>query len=62
MTYIVYSCSILSAEFLRVSINDAGDKDAAILSKAKARMASLGNGEDIEVSTNCMLVISHDAW
>ncbi|GJT44357.1 vacuolar protein sorting-associated protein 54, chloroplastic isoform X1 [Tanacetum coccineum] len=41
--------SILSAEFLRVSINDAGDKDATILSKAKARMASLGNGEDNEV-------------
>ncbi|KAJ0932541.1 putative vacuolar protein sorting-associated protein [Helianthus annuus] len=41
--------SILSAEFLRVSINDAGDKDAEILSKAKARIASPGNGEDNEV-------------
>ncbi|KAI3681289.1 hypothetical protein L6452_36079 [Arctium lappa] len=40
--------SILSAEFLRVSINDAGDKDAVILSNAKAMMASLGNGEDNE--------------
>ncbi|KAJ9565429.1 hypothetical protein OSB04_001395 [Centaurea solstitialis] len=38
--------SILSAEFLRVSINDAGDKDAAILSSAKASIASSGNGED----------------
>lgn len=41
--------SILSAEFLRVSINDAGDKDAVILSKAKAGIALLGNGEDNEV-------------
>ncbi|KAI3800624.1 hypothetical protein L1987_28717 [Smallanthus sonchifolius] len=41
--------SILSAEFLRVSINDAGDKDMIILSKAKARIASPGNGEDNEV-------------
>ncbi|MFS7931971.1 putative vacuolar protein sorting-associated protein [Helianthus anomalus] len=41
--------SILSAEFLRVSINDAGDKDAEILSKAKARISSPGNGEENEV-------------
>ncbi|MFS7889546.1 putative vacuolar protein sorting-associated protein [Helianthus anomalus] len=40
--------SILSAEFLRVSVNDAGDKDAVILSKAKARIASPGTEEDNE--------------
>ncbi|KAM0035280.1 hypothetical protein Hdeb2414_s0015g00444501 [Helianthus debilis subsp. tardiflorus] len=46
----VIPVSILSAKFLRVSINDAGDKDAEILSKAKARIASpVGNGEDNEV-------------
>ncbi|XP_021970883.1 vacuolar protein sorting-associated protein 54, chloroplastic isoform X2 [Helianthus annuus] len=38
--------SILSAEFLRVSVNDAGEKDAVILSKAKARIASPGTEED----------------
>nr|XP_043620581.1 vacuolar protein sorting-associated protein 54, chloroplastic [Erigeron canadensis] len=41
--------SILSAEFLRASINDVGDKDVTILSKAKARIALQGNGEDNEV-------------
>ncbi|XP_076949524.1 vacuolar protein sorting-associated protein 54, chloroplastic-like [Bidens hawaiensis] len=40
--------SILSAEFLRVSVNEAGDKDALILSKAKARMVSPGIEEDNE--------------
>ncbi|KAM0054859.1 putative vacuolar protein sorting-associated protein [Helianthus debilis subsp. tardiflorus] len=42
--------SILSAEFLRVSVNDAGEKDAVILSKAKARIASPGTEEDNEES------------
>ncbi|XP_076932351.1 vacuolar protein sorting-associated protein 54, chloroplastic-like [Bidens hawaiensis] len=40
--------SILSAEFLRVSVNEAGDKDVLILSKAKARIASPGIEEDNE--------------
>ncbi|XP_024963316.1 vacuolar protein sorting-associated protein 54, chloroplastic-like [Cynara cardunculus var. scolymus] len=40
--------SILSAEFLRVSINDAGDRDVVILSNAKARMASWGNEDNEE--------------
>ncbi|KAI3495669.1 hypothetical protein L1887_38015 [Cichorium endivia] len=42
--------NILSSEFLRASINDSGDKDVLILSKAKSRMAPLGNGEDNEVN------------
>ncbi|KAK9064384.1 hypothetical protein SSX86_015766 [Deinandra increscens subsp. villosa] len=40
--------SILSAEFLRVSVSDAGDKDMVILSKAKAGIASQRNEEDNE--------------
>ncbi|KAI3824685.1 hypothetical protein L1987_06154 [Smallanthus sonchifolius] len=40
--------SILSTEFLRVTVNDAGDKDVVILFKAKARIASPGNEEDNE--------------
>ena len=42
--------SILSAEFMRASIHDAGDKDAVILLKAKARASISLNGEDVEVS------------
>ncbi|KAL4563726.1 hypothetical protein LXL04_027771 [Taraxacum kok-saghyz] len=42
--------SILSAEFLRASISDTGDKDMVILSKAKTRMSSQGNGEDNDVN------------
>ncbi|KAD7479015.1 hypothetical protein R6Q59_005201 [Mikania micrantha] len=38
--------SILSAEFLRVSVNDAGDRDKVILSKAKAWIISPGDEED----------------
>ncbi|KAM5561832.1 hypothetical protein ABKV19_022429 [Rosa sericea] len=41
--------SILSAEFMRASIHDAGDTDAIIVSKAKARASILMNGEDGEV-------------
>ncbi|KAI7729170.1 hypothetical protein M8C21_019673, partial [Ambrosia artemisiifolia] len=44
--------SILSAEFMRVSVSDAGDKDMVILSKAKARIASPGNEEDNEENWN----------
>ncbi|XWS20712.1 hypothetical protein CRYUN_Cryun31cG0126300 [Craigia yunnanensis] len=40
--------SILSAEFMRASIHDAGDKDAVILLKAKARASISLNGEDVE--------------
>ncbi|CAI9293123.1 unnamed protein product [Lactuca saligna] len=42
--------SILSSEFLHASINDSGDKDVVILSKAKAKMTPLGNGEDNEIN------------
>ncbi|GMI93207.1 modified transport to the vacuole 17, ARABIDOPSIS THALIANA VPS54 HOMOLOG [Hibiscus trionum] len=41
--------SILSAEFMRASIHDAGDKDAVILLKAKARASISLNGEDVGV-------------
>ncbi|OMO73818.1 Vps54-like protein [Corchorus olitorius] len=41
--------SILSAEFMRASIHDAGDKDAVILLKAKARASISVNGKDVEV-------------
>ncbi|PRQ41589.1 putative vps54-likeVacuolar protein sorting-associated protein [Rosa chinensis] len=41
--------SILSAEFMRASIHDAGDTDSIIISKAKARASILMNGEDGEV-------------
>lgn len=41
--------SILSAEFMRASIHDAGDTDAIIISRAKARASILMNGEDGEV-------------
>ncbi|KAK8500311.1 hypothetical protein V6N13_008827 [Hibiscus sabdariffa] len=41
--------SILSAEFMRASIHDAGDKDAVILLKAKARASYSLNGEDVGV-------------
>uniref|UniRef100_A0A2P2M9M5 Vacuolar protein sorting-associated protein 54 C-terminal domain-containing protein n=1 Tax=Rhizophora mucronata TaxID=61149 RepID=A0A2P2M9M5_RHIMU len=40
--------SILSAEFLRSSIHDGGDRDLVILSKAKARAIPI-NGKDDEV-------------
>ncbi|XP_039023431.1 vacuolar protein sorting-associated protein 54, chloroplastic-like isoform X2 [Hibiscus syriacus] len=41
--------SILSVEFMRASIHDAGDKDAVILLKAKARASVSLNGEDASV-------------
>ncbi|XP_015875621.2 vacuolar protein sorting-associated protein 54, chloroplastic [Ziziphus jujuba] len=41
--------SILSAEFLRASIHDVGDRDIVILSKAKARASIPTNGKDSEV-------------
>ncbi|XWS18010.1 hypothetical protein CRYUN_Cryun32bG0005500 [Craigia yunnanensis] len=41
--------SILSAEFMRASIHDAGDKDAFTLLKAKARASISLNGKDVEV-------------
>ncbi|CAN6575335.1 unnamed protein product [Malus baccata var. baccata] len=37
--------SILSAEFMRASIHDAGDTDVIIISRVKARASSLMNGE-----------------
>ncbi|XP_022721290.1 vacuolar protein sorting-associated protein 54, chloroplastic-like isoform X2 [Durio zibethinus] len=41
--------SILTAEFMRTSIHNAGDKDAVILLKAKARASISLNGKDVEV-------------
>ncbi|XP_059667466.1 vacuolar protein sorting-associated protein 54, chloroplastic isoform X2 [Cornus florida] len=41
--------SILSTEFMRASIHDAGNMDAVILSKAKSRANIPTNGEDDEV-------------
>ncbi|KAI8000309.1 hypothetical protein LOK49_LG09G02894 [Camellia lanceoleosa] len=41
--------SILSAEFMRTSIHDAGNIDAVILSKAKARESLPTNGRDDEI-------------
>lgn len=41
--------SILSAEFLRASIHDAGDTDFGILSNAKASGSIHANGKDTEV-------------
>lgn len=53
MTYQIHYCSILSAEFMRTSIHDAGNIDAVILSKAKARENLPTNGRDDEVSMIC---------
>ncbi|KAL6132444.1 hypothetical protein ACLB2K_064687 [Fragaria x ananassa] len=41
--------NILSSDFMRASIHDAGDTDTIIISKAKARASILMNGEDGEV-------------
>ncbi|CAI0546146.1 unnamed protein product [Linum tenue] len=41
--------SILSSEFLRASIHDAGDRDVIILSKAKSWASSLMNGKVVEI-------------
>lgn len=49
VTYWIYFCSILSAEFMRAAIHDAGDADVVILSKAKARASISTNGKDDEV-------------
>lgn len=46
---LVLWCSILSAEFMRASIHDAGDVDLIIISETKARASNLMNGKD-EVS------------
>lgn len=44
--------SILSAEFMRAAIHDAGDTDAAIILKAKARASISLNGKDDEVTVD----------
>lgn len=46
----VYSCSILSAEFMRASIHDMGDADIVILAKAKTRASIYVNVEENDVS------------
>lgn len=55
--YYIYFCSILSAEFMRAAIHDAGDTDVAIISKAKARASISLNGKDDEVSSSEMFQI-----
>ncbi|XP_017229491.1 vacuolar protein sorting-associated protein 54, chloroplastic isoform X4 [Daucus carota subsp. sativus] len=42
--------SILSAEFMRTSIQDTGDTDAIILLKSKARATSVTNGIDVKIN------------
>lgn len=44
-----YFGSILSAEFIRASLQDAAEKDGIILSKAKAKASLPMNGKDDEV-------------
>jgi len=44
-----YFGSILSAEFIRASLQDAAEKDGIILSKAKASVSLPMNGKDDEV-------------
>ncbi|XP_022926602.1 vacuolar protein sorting-associated protein 54, chloroplastic-like [Cucurbita moschata] len=46
--------SILSAEFMRASIHDAGDVDLVIISETKASISNLMNGKD-EVKLTCIL-------
>jgi hypothetical protein len=46
VTDYIYSCSILSAEFMRASIHDAGGSDVVILSQVKARASVPINGKD----------------
>jgi vacuolar protein sorting-associated protein 54 len=50
VTDYIYSCSILSAEFMRASIHDAGGSDVVILSQVKARASVPINGKDDDVS------------
>ncbi|TQD88707.1 hypothetical protein C1H46_025718 [Malus baccata] len=52
--------SILSAEFMRASIHDAGDTDVIIISRAKARASSLMNGEDGEAKLPSVLRLYRD--
>ena len=51
VTDYIYSCSILSAEFMRASIRDAGGSDVVILSQVKARASIPINGKDDDVSS-----------
>lgn len=53
-----YFGSILSAEFIRASLNDAAEKDVIILSKAKARASLPMNGKDDEVRLYLQLLLS----
>lgn len=55
----IHSCSILSAEFMRASIHDAGDMDITILTNAKSRASNPTNGKEDEVSmVACSLSVS----
>ena len=54
----IHSCSILSAEFMRTSIQDTRDADSVILLQAKERAASLTNGDDDEISIVSYTVLS----
>jgi len=53
-----YFGSILSAEFIRASLQDAAEKDGIILSKAKARASLPMNGKDDEVRLYLYLFFS----
>lgn len=44
ITHLIYSCSILSEEFLRASLHDAGNLDVVIVSRAKERASVPNNG------------------
>ncbi|KAE9461491.1 hypothetical protein C3L33_06605, partial [Rhododendron williamsianum] len=48
-TYPVHSCSILSADFMRTSIHDAGNMDAAIMSRAKASLPMNGEVDEVHI-------------
>ncbi|KAI8524614.1 hypothetical protein RHMOL_Rhmol13G0162400 [Rhododendron molle] len=48
-TYPVHSCSILSADFMRTSIHDAGNMDAAIMSRAMASLPMNGEVDEVHI-------------
>lgn len=50
LTLQIHYCSILSEEFMRASLHDAGDLDAVIISQAKERAFDPSNGRLGDVS------------
>lgn len=57
-TYPVHSCSILSADFMRTSIHDAGNMDVAIVSRAKASLPMNGEVDEVRVVTRVFVLCS----